>query len=392
LHLRSAAGYDERLSRLMQGPGRRLCARGDTGLSDHAPYPRHDVGKLDARSLGRRQFLRRSGAIGGAVVVVGVGAAILGQGLLPRHYERGVSLAGAEFGERRLPGIHGIDYFYPTAGSLDYYRAKGLTLLRVPCRWERLQQTLNAPLDSAELSRLDAVVAAADARDMRVIIDIHNFARYQGQLIGTVAVPVAAFADLWRRLAEHYRAVSAVWAFGLMNEPHDTGGRWASIAQAGVDGVDSADPARTVLVSGDGWSSAVDWRRNNESLRINARRGQVLYEAHAYFDGDGSGRYAAAYDAQRAYPDIGVDRARPFAAWLKAHRLHGFMGEYGVPADDERWLVVLDRFLNYLDSEGIGGAYWAGGEHWGAYPLSIAPQGPGDRPQIAVLARHLSRR
>jgi len=41
--------------------------------------------------------------------------------------------------------------------------------------------------------------------------------------------------------------------------------------------------------------------------------------------------------------------------------LFGFIGEYGVPDSDPRWLTVLDTFLAYLDANGVGGTYWAGG-------------------------------
>ena len=342
-------------------------------------------------TISRRQLLRRGGALGVGGALVGLGGCVALRTWRQRSYRRGLSLAGAEFGPDHLPGVHGVDYFYPTSGSLDYYLARGLTLLRIPCRWERLQRELEGDLDPEETGRLDAVIAAASERKMQVIIDIHNFARYRGQLIGTVAVPETAFADFWRRLAEHYRTEAAIWAYGLMNEPHDTGGRWPTAAQAGVNGIRAADQQHTILVAGDGWSSAANWRHNNEALRITDRSDKIIYEAHQYFDADNTGRYAASYEGEQAYPTIGVDRVRQFSSWLADHNLRGFLGEYGVPDNDPRWLDVLDRFLTFLDDQGIGGTYWAGGEHWGDYRLGVTPNARGDRPQMAVLQRHLSR-
>ena len=306
-------------------------------------------------------------------------------------YRRGVNLAGAEFGESKLPGTYGVDYTYPTAAELDYYRGKGLTLIRLPFRWERLQRGLYGPLDGAELGRLDQVVAAARARGMQVLLDPHGYARYQGQLIGSPAVPNAAFADFWQKVAGHYRDEPAIWAYGLMNEPHDTGGLWPAAAQAGVDGIRAADAGRLILVPGDQWSGAWSWQQANANLWISDPANNVMYEAHQYFDADSSGTYGLGYDAQGAYPTLGVDRVKPFIAWLQTRGARGFIGEYGVPDNDARWLTVLDTFLSYLDANGMGGTYWAGGSWWGNYPLAVEPRNGQDRPQLPILVRHLSR-
>jgi uncharacterized protein (TIGR03437 family) len=52
---------------------------------------------------------------------------------------------------------------------------------------------------------------------------------------------------------------------------------------------------------------------------------------------------------------------------------------------------VLGRFLDALDDAGMDATYWAGGEWWGDYPLSVHPSGDflQDRPQLAVLLDHL---
>jgi len=340
------------------------------------------------RRINRRQLLHWSSVAG---LTVAFGSLLTLRACSRVSFERGINLTGAEFGVDQLPGVYNVDYFYPTAESLDYYLAKGFLLVRLPCRWERLQRALNGPLDPNELGRLDAFVAALRARKMRVIIEAHNFGRYNNQLIGTEAVPNTAFADFWGKLAAHYRREEAIWAYGLMNEPHDTDGRWSAAAQAGIDGVRAADGSRLILVPGEGWSSASLWQRYNANLRLNDPANNITYEAHVYFDADNSGSYTRGYDADGAYPNIGVERLKPFTDWLKLNEARGFIGEYGVPNDDPRWLVVLDNFLGALDTAGIGGTYWAGGLHWGDYPLSIEPRAGQDRPQLSVLLRHPSR-
>ena len=158
-----------------------------------------------------------------------------------------------------------------------------------------------------------------------------------------------------------------------MNEPHDTNGTWAATAQAGLDGVRSSDATHLVLVPGDAWSGAWSWKQNNDNLLLKDPSNNLMYEAHQYFDRDSSGTYNQSYDASGAYPMIGADRVQPFIDWLKTNKLRGIITEYGVPNNDPRWQVVLDNFLNKLDSAGIGGTYWAGGSWWGDYALSSEP-------------------
>ena len=51
----------------------------------------------------------------------------------------GVNLSGAEFGQNILPGTYGTQYTYPTTAEVDYYKGKGMNMIRLPFRWERLQ-------------------------------------------------------------------------------------------------------------------------------------------------------------------------------------------------------------------------------------------------------------
>jgi endoglucanase len=298
---------------------------------------------------------------------------------------RGVNLAGAEFGEDTLPGTYGVDYIYPNSDELDYYKSKCIRMIRLPFRWERLQPSLYGPLDVDELARLDEFIAAVCTRNMQVILDLHNYARYHGDLIGSPQVPLLAFTDFWERVASQYRLETCIYAYGLMNEPHSTNGSWPEIAQAGIDGIRLVDMNHLILVPGDGWSAAESWPQNNPNLTVIDIANKFKYEAHVYFDWSGSGDYDLNYDDDGAYPEIGIDRINVFIDWLESRGARGFVGEYGVPATDGRWLTVLENFLAHLEANGIDGAYWAGGPWWDDYKLSVEPQNGKDRPQMALL-------
>jgi len=308
----------------------------------------------------------------------------------PDGYARmfGVNLAGGEGGT--VPGTYGTNYIYPNANEFTYYNGKNQNLIRLPFRWPRVQHTLYGALDSAEMTRLDGVIALASARGMKVLLDMHDFAHYNGNLIGSAAVPNSAFTDVWQKIAARYNGNTAIYAYGIMNEPHSTGGLWPAAAQAGVDGVRLSDTTHWVTVCGDNWASASSWAASNPNLNVLDSANKLIYEAHCYFAKSGNDQYLS-YDAEAGYPDMGIVKVSPFIYWLKQHNARGLIGEYGVPNNDARWNVVLDRFLGYLYANGVSGTYWAGGPWWGAsYTLSVEPTSnfTVDKPQMSVLQNH----
>jgi endoglucanase len=306
--------------------------------------------------------------------------------------EFGINLAGPALAPSTR-GTYGKDYIYPDQTSLAYYRSKGFRIVSVTFLWERLQPRLFSALALEELGRLQALVTAVRKQGMVLITGPHNYARYavedgKPELIGSRAVPTAAFVDLWRRLSDVFAPVQEGLIFSLMNEPHDTGGTWSSIAQAAVDAIRERDRQRWIYVPGDGWSSARSWHQHNEGLTITDRSDRIVYVAHQYFDASGQGVYKDKYDEDHAYPEIGADRLKPFLAWLQDRGFRGTVTEYGVPNDDPRWLVVLDHALAALSQANVGGAYWAGGPWWGDYPLSSEPRSGRDAPVMAVLTKY----
>jgi endoglucanase len=167
---------------------------------------------------------------------------------------------------------------------------------------------------------------------------------------------------------------------------------WPAAAQAAVDAIRTANVTHPILVPGDGWSGAADWRKNNENLWIDDPANRLAYEAHLYFDADKSGTYKKPYEQEKGSPTVGIERLRPFREWLDERNAVGFVGEFAIPAndgDDPRWRETLARFVRHLREREIPGCYWAGGPWWANYPLSIEPRGGKDRPQMGVLVEAL---
>jgi endoglucanase len=306
----------------------------------------------------------------------------------------GVNFAGAEFNDARRHGTVYTDYIYPNdRAEAAYFAGKGQTLIRVPVLWERLQPTAFGPLSQPDVDGLRAVLDSAQAAGQRVIVDLHNYGRYDGVALTTADAP--KLNDAWRKIAGAVHDHPALYGYELMNEPHDLpegSASWAVLAQSATSAIRQVDTQAYVLVPGYAWQGAWSWPDNNANLLVDDPSNKVVYAAHQYFDRNGSGTYGSSYDADGAYPTIGSDRARPFLDWLASKGVRGMFTEYGVPDTDLRWLTVLDTFLATLDSTAtiMGGTYWAAGPWWGDYPLAVEPRNGIDRPQMSVLTKHPS--
>src|SRR5258707_2984476 len=89
----------------------------------------------------------------------------------------GVNLSALESGDE-VPGIANTDYALPTDAEFDFLRSKNLPCVRLPFKWERLQPTRSGPLDTTYLGYIQAAVAKAAARGMKVALDCHNYGGY----------------------------------------------------------------------------------------------------------------------------------------------------------------------------------------------------------------------
>ncbi|MGM9484348.1 glycoside hydrolase family 5 protein [Roseateles sp. NT4] len=308
---------------------------------------------------------------------------------------RGISLSSAEWGEKNFPGAYGKDFVYPTVASTAYYQAKGMNLMRIAFRWERLQPTLMGDFDAAELARLREFVDGATARGLTVLLDPHNYAAYKEVHVGKPEVPIAAFADFWRRLALQFKDNPKV-QFGLVNEPRNMPTEtWGQAAQAAIDAIRKTGATHLITLPGNGYSGAWSWFEKTWYGTPNAEvMGQVrdpidnmVFEVHQYFDMDGSGT-----SAECVSPQIGVERLQRFTAWLKANKRRAILGELGGGANAVCEQAVTGA-LKHLEAHAdvwAGWLWWAGGPTWGDYFLSLEPGAGGqDKPQMRWLQPYL---
>lgn len=304
----------------------------------------------------------------------------------------GINLAGGEFNAGRRPGVYAKDYVYPDARIAKPFLDMGMKIVRVPVLWERLQPVALEPLSGAELARFDKALAGLRGFSI-IIIDIHNYGKWQGKRLDQIDGGERYLADLWRRLAERYKDDDKI-AFGLMNEPNGMSpAAWLRIVQPSVTAIRKAGAANLILVPGSKWTGAHSWTTGRgehsnaatfASFRDPGRNYAV--EMHQYLDQDSSGT-----KMNCLAPEVARQRLAAATAWLRANRHRGFLGEFGAGVDGQ-CLKSLDALLDHLHGNSdvwMGWTYWAGGGWWGAnYPMSAQPVKGAPRPQSAILARY----
>lgn len=132
-------------------------------------------------------------------------------------------------------------------------------------------------------------------------IDLHNFARFNGNIIGqSSGGPTdAQFVDLWTQLATKYKSNTKVM-FGLMNEPHDVDiTAWANTCQLVVAAIRNAGAStQMILLPGNNFTSAGTFVSNGSGAALikvtnpDSSTDNLILDVHKYLDVDNSGTHS----------------------------------------------------------------------------------------------------
>jgi endoglucanase len=142
----------------------------------------------------------------------------------------GVNMAGFDFGcatdgSCALTG-NNKPYNFISGGTgvaqmNHFVKDDTLNAFRLPVGWQfLLNNKIGGKLDSNNAAQYDSLVQAClNSGAQLCILDLHNYARWNGQIIGQGGPADAQLADVWKQLAQKYGSHSQI-AFGVMNEPH----------------------------------------------------------------------------------------------------------------------------------------------------------------------------
>jgi endoglucanase len=244
---------------------------------------------------------------------------------------KGVNLSGFDWGIDTNGNANLAGATPPTQGQGDYngygqlwhfYNNVGFNVFRLPVSWQYLinSNTASATLDNGHFGNYNGLVSSCLqlGPGVKCIVDIHNYARFQGNIIGQGGPSNAMFAQLWANIASKFsNQPNAI--FDLMNEPHDIDmGAWVNTVQAVVNSIRNTvgNNNHIILLPGTGWMSAAAFNNGGDSTQLlnvknpDGSTDNLIFNVHGYFDYDYSGTHTDCSNDQ-------IGGWGPFACWLR---------------------------------------------------------------------------
>lgn len=258
-------------------------------------------------------------------------------------------------------------------------------IFRLPVAWQWLvNNQLGGNLDATKAGQYDQLVQACLATGASCIIDIHNYARYNGQVIGSSGGPTDdQYVSLWTQLARKYGSNAKI-IFGLMNEPHDlpSGGvaAWAATVQKVVTAVRGAGAADTMLLlPGSSFSSAAALPTEAGPALLGVKNPDgstknLVFDVHKYLDQDNSGTHT------ECTTDNVASAFQPLATWLRTNGRLALNTETGGGNTQscETDLCAQLSFMKQNSDVFLGVVGWSAGSFDSTYELVETPTKQGN--------------
>ncbi|KAF9697944.1 hypothetical protein EKO04_004232 [Ascochyta lentis] len=306
----------------------------------------------------------------------------------------GINIAGFDFG-CSTDGSCGGSYQDPGANGIaqmkHFATDDKLNVFRLPIGWQHLlNNQLGGSIDATIGSAYDNLVQGCLATGALCIIDLHNYARWNGAIVGQGGPTNAEFADVWSKLATKYASEKNI-AFGLMNEPHDlTMTTWATSVQAAVTAIRKAGAtSQYILLPGTDYTSAGTFVQNSGPALLTVKdadgtTSKLIFDVHRYLDSDNSGTNA------ECTTDHVQDSFVPLATWLRTNGRKAILSEVGGgnTASCEQDVCAAIASLNKNSDVYLGYVGWSAGAFDASYVLSMTPTGSTDQ---ALMSKCFSR-
>ncbi|TCD59883.1 Manganese dependent endoglucanase Eg5A [Steccherinum ochraceum] len=295
----------------------------------------------------------------------------------------GVNTAGYDFSVATDGSFTGTGVT-PPASQFSHFANEGANLFRIPFAWQLMTPQLGGSIDQSFLSRYDATVQSAlnSGPNVFVIVDVHNYARWNNGIIAQGGPTNAQFISLWTQLAAKYGNSQRV-IFGIMNEPHDipSVATWVDTVQQTVNAIRAAGAQNFLLLPGSSWASAQAFPTEAGPLLVKVTdplgsTDKLIFDVHKYLDSDNSG----------THPDCttdNVDVLTTLVSFLTANgNRQAILSETGGgnTASCEQLLGNELAFVKNNYPSLAGFAVWAAGAFDDTYVLTVSPDGNTDQP------------
>ncbi|KZS93371.1 cellulase [Sistotremastrum niveocremeum HHB9708] len=313
----------------------------------------------------------------------------------------GVNIAGFDFG-CDTNGNCNVTQAYPPItqtygpdgiGQMKHFVTDdGFNMFRLPVGWQYLTNGVAAgPLYQPLFSNYDILVQGCLATGAYCIIDIHNYARFNGAIVGQGGPPSSALASVWGDLAAYYANQPRI-VFGTMNEPHDVPSitTWAQTVQAVVTAIRQAGAtSQMILLPGNDWTSAAAYISDGSAAALGAVTNpdgsttNLIFEVHKYSDSDNSGTHTNCVTNNIA------DAFQPLATYARANNRLVLNTEFG-GGNGTDCITDIGQQLAFLNANSdvfLGWTGWSAGSFDATYNLGLTPVNHGgvwtDTPLVA---------
>ncbi|KAF3922991.1 Endoglucanase [Dactylellina cionopaga] len=268
----------------------------------------------------------------------------------------------------------------PPTSQFQHFKNDGFNTFRVPIGWQSLTPQLGGSLSSGLIGQYDSTLQSCLQTGAYCIIDIHNYARWNGGIVGQGGPTDDQLVSLWTQLAQKYASQQKVW-FGVMNEPHDVNIQtWANTVQKVVTAIRNAGAtSQNILLPGNNYASAGAFISSGSAdalIQVKNPDGTtngLIFDVHKYLDSDNSGTHVECVTDN-------IDSAfRPLSYWLRCKGRQAILSETG-GGNVQSCVTYMNSQLAFLNQNSdvyLGYIGWGAGSFGPTYELTETPNSDG---------------
>ena len=266
---------------------------------------------------------------------------------------------------------------------LNQIKSKGYNVIRLPfsnamLKWGVMPSGINYKINPdlerlTSLQVMDKIIAGADARDIKIILDNHRSTPGGGPEAGglwyTSGYPESSWIADWKRLAIRYKYRDAVIGVDLRNEPYgacwgcgDASKDWRLAAEKAGNAILSVNPNLLIIVEGvSNYNGQYTWWGGNlmgakdypVRLDVPAR---LVYSTHEYPETV----YPQPWFNDPNYPDnLPAVWDKYWGYLVKEDIAPVLIGEFGTKYEtvkDRQW---LQTFQSYIRRNKLSWTFWS---------------------------------
>ena len=266
---------------------------------------------------------------------------------------------------------------------LNQIKSQGYNVIRLPFSNAMLKQgvkpaginyTINPDLEGlTALQVMDKIIAGADARGIKIILDNHRSTPGGGPESGglwyTKAYPESKWIADWKRLVIRYKYNNAVIGVDLRNEPYgacwgcgDPSKDWRLAAEKAGNAILSVNQNLLIIVEGVAeYNGQYTWWGGNlmgakdYPIRLDVQD-RLVYSTHEY----PQTVYPQPWFRASNYPDNLPSIWDKYWGYLvKENIAPVLVGEFGTKYETEKDKQWLEAFQKYIQSNKLSWTFWS---------------------------------